>query len=573
MPEESKQVDPAAEQAAETLTRMANGKQPTAESDAESDQDDVEAEAEAAEGSQAGSEAAKKKKKKSKRKKIKDALTGKSGESQGDGKKAIGGLTQQQISELMQLNPALAQELAQSGSSQGGSSSSLAQDPAATMEALKKLNLQDIMTGLASSGKNVKDMASYKFWSTQPVMKLDEAADKPFEEGPLKVMKVEDVPTSPAPLGIDKFEWVTMDLTQESQLKEVYDLLNLHYVEDEEAMFRFKYGTDILRWALLSPGWKKEWHVGIRGNGKLCAFISAIPVQIRIRDKVVKGSEVNFMVVHKKLRNKRLAPVLIKEITRLCNLDGVWQAIYTAGVVLPKPVSTCRYYHRAINWQKLYEIGFSPCPPNSKPAFQVRKYALPDQTTTKGLREMEAKDIDAVHQLLKRYLDKFDLAPDFTREEIEHWLLHKKESTGERVIYTYVVEDDKKEITDFFSFYALDSSVIKHQKHSVIHAAYGFYYATESGLTTPYDKSAEKARLNALMHDALILAKRYKFDVFNALSLLHNGLFLEDQKFGPGDGQLHFYIFNYRANPIAGGVNKKNQLDEDHLSKVGFVML
>jgi glycylpeptide N-tetradecanoyltransferase len=75
------------------------------------------------------------------------------------------------------------------------------------------------------------------------------------------------------------------------------------------------------------------------------------------------------------------------------------------------------------------------------------------------------------------------------------------------------------------------------------------------------------------MHDALILAKNAKFDVFNALSLLHNGLFLEEQKFGKGDGQLHYYIFNYRANPIAGGVNKKNEIDEDHLSKVGFVML
>jgi glycylpeptide N-tetradecanoyltransferase len=75
------------------------------------------------------------------------------------------------------------------------------------------------------------------------------------------------------------------------------------------------------------------------------------------------------------------------------------------------------------------------------------------------------------------------------------------------------------------------------------------------------------------MHDALILAKRYKFDVYNALSLLHNGLYLEDQKFGAGDGQLHYYIFNYRANPIAGGVNKNNKLDENHLSKVGFVML
>lgn len=244
MPEESKQVDSAVEQAAETLTQMANDKQPTAESDGESDQDD----AEPAEGSQPGNEAAKKKKKKSKRKKLKEALTGKSSESPGEGKKAIGGLTQQQISELMQLNPALAQELAQTGSSGAGSSSNLADDPAKTMEALKKLNLQDIMTGLASSGKNVKDMASYKFWSTQPVMKLDEGGDKPFEEGPLRVMKVEDVPTSPAPLGIDKFEWVTMDLTQESQLKEVYDLLNNHYVEDEEAMFRFKYGTDILKW-------------------------------------------------------------------------------------------------------------------------------------------------------------------------------------------------------------------------------------------------------------------------------------------------------------------------------------
>jgi glycylpeptide N-tetradecanoyltransferase len=54
---------------------------------------------------------------------------------------------------------------------------------------------------------------------------------------------------------------------------------------------------------------------------------------------------------------------------------------------------------------------------------------------------------------------------------------------------------------------------------------------------------------------------------------LHNGLFLEQQKFGPGDGQLHYYIFNYRANAIAGGVNRTNQIDENNLSALGFVML
>lgn len=194
--------------------------------------------------------------------------------------------------------------------------------------------------------------------------------------------------------------------------------------------------------ALLCPGWTKEWHVGIRASAsqKLVAFISAIPVSLRVRKKVLAASEVNFMVVHKKLRSKRMAPVLIKEITRRCYLLKIWQAIYTGGVVLPKPVSTCRYFHRSLDWQKLYDVGFSPLPANSKPSYQVRKYALPDHTSTKNLRPMEEKDIDGVLDLLKRYLTKFDIAPVFTRDEVEHWLLWKKDSKAEQVVWSYVVE-------------------------------------------------------------------------------------------------------------------------------------
>jgi glycylpeptide N-tetradecanoyltransferase len=114
--------------------------------------------------------------------------------------------------------------------------------------------------------------------------------------------------------------------------------------------------------------------------------------------------------------------------------------MYTGGVVLPKPVSTCRYFHRSIDWPKLYEVGFSPLPANSKPQYQVHKYALPDHTSTKGLRVMEPKDIDGVLGLLKRYLARFDMAPMFTRDEVAHWLLHKKDAPGEQVIWSYVVE-------------------------------------------------------------------------------------------------------------------------------------
>ena len=74
-------------------------------------------------------------------------------------------------------------------------------------------------------------------------------------------------------------------------------------------------------------------------------------------------AEVNFLCVHKKLRSKRLAPVLIKEVTRRVNLRGIFQAAYTAGVLLPKPVSACRYFHRSLNPRKLLDSKFTSLAP------------------------------------------------------------------------------------------------------------------------------------------------------------------------------------------------------------------
>jgi glycylpeptide N-tetradecanoyltransferase len=110
-------------------------------------------------------------------------------------------------------------------------------------------------------------------------------------------------------------------------------------------------------------------------------------------------------------------------------------------------------------------------------------------------------------------------------------------------------------------------------KHKLLRAVYLFYYATEVGLTEPVDKSALKKRLNELMHEALIAGKRLGFDVFNALTLMENSLVLGEHHFGGGDGNLHYYLFNYRAGHIYGGVNKFNRLDEDNLSGIGLVML
>ena len=350
-------------------------------------------------------------------------------------------------------------------------------------------------------------MSSYKFWQTQPVPRFDDKPDA-FEDGEIKAIVPEKVPQEPRQL-IEGFDWVTMDLTDEGELSEVHELLNGHYVEDQAAQFRLNYSLSFFNWALKAPGWRKEWHVGVRAakSRKLVAFISAIPMQLRIRSKVLNASEVNFLCIHKKLRSKRLTPILIEEITRRCYQVGVFQAIYTGGVILPKPVSSCRYFHRSLDWMKLYECGFANLPPGSTKSRQVTRNYLPSTTSLPGFRQMEKKDIPAVHDLLNRYLKRFSMAPEYSQKDVSHWLFDEGKPPEEQTVFGFVVEDPhSRKITDFATFYLLESSVIDNKKHGTVRAAYLFYYATETAFNEA--ERGLRERLNALMLDLLVVAKK-----------------------------------------------------------------
>jgi len=58
------------------------------------------------------------------------------------------------------------------------------------------------------------------------------------------------------------------------------------------------------------------------------------------------------------MRKARIAPVLIKEITRRIGLKRFWQASYTARQLLPIPIATFKNFHKALNVKKLITIGF-----------------------------------------------------------------------------------------------------------------------------------------------------------------------------------------------------------------------
>ena len=50
------------------------------------------------------------------------------------------------------------------------------------------------------------------------------------------------------------------------------------------------------------------------------------------------------------------------------------------------------------------------------------------------------------------------------------------------------------------------------------------------------------------MKYALIQAKKNNFDVYNALDIMNNQDFLDELKFMPGDGYLHYYLYNWNVN-------------------------
>ena len=323
------------------------------------------------------------------------------------------------------------------------------------------------------------------------------------------------------------FEWYQPNL-ESNDLDAIYNFLNKNYVEDAHGTFRFDYAPEFLKWALMPPDYKPEWHIVVRvkSNHNIVGFITAIPVILNIQGKKEKAVKVNFLCVHKKLRSKRLAPLLIKEITRRVNLYGVYQAIYTSGTLLPNPIASCRYYHRSLNPKKLVYIGYASLTKNMTMARTLKLYSLP--STPLYIRPMEARDIPAVTKLLSDYLSNKDVYPEYNEDEIKHWFMPK-----ENIVYSFVVQKQDR-ITDFVSFYVLPSSILNHPKHKILKSVYGFYNVSTQTLWKD------------LITDALIMAKQLGFDVYNVLDIMDNKEFLKDCKFQAGNGLLKYYIWSQR---------------------------
>jgi len=145
---------------------------------------------------------------------------------------------------------------------------------------------------------------------------------------------------------------------------------------------------------------------------------------------------------------------------------------------------------------------------------------------------MTEQDVPKVTELLNTYLNDRKVHIVFDEAEVRHFFLPR-----DNVVYSYV-DGPVGSPTDIFSFYCLPSQILNHAQHNTLKVAYSFYNVSTTG------------RFKDGMRDLLIKAKALDFDVFNALDVMENRPVFEDLKFGIGDGQLHYYLFNWRIKDV-----------------------
>ncbi|XP_017290622.1 glycylpeptide N-tetradecanoyltransferase 1 isoform X2 [Kryptolebias marmoratus] len=406
-------------------------------------------------------------------------------------------------------------------------------DPFAMLDSLPEKKQQEIQKALhlfsvgQSLPKTLQDAKqhTYHFWDTQPVPKL---GDSIMTQGPVAEAEI-SVRNEPYSLP-QGFSWDTPDLSSPPVLRELCNLLNENYIEDDDNTIRFDFSLEYLQWALQPPNWLPQWHLGVRveGNKKLVGFIAAVPAEVCIYETKKRLVQVKFLCVHKKLRLKRMTPVLIRELTRRVNQQGLYQAMYTAGTVLPTPLSSCSLWHRPLNPRKLIEVNFPGLRQNMSLQRALKFNRLPKVTKVQGLRCMIKEDAPGILSLLQENRSKFHLSPLLSLQEVEHWFLPRESGND-----TYVVEQDGGTLTGVVSFYSISFKVLNHPVHTSLRAAYLFYVASTA------------TELAELMEDTLVLAKSKGFDILCALDVMDNTSFLEKLKFTISDKRVHYYLYNW----------------------------
>lgn len=166
----------------------------------------------------------------------------------------------------------------------------------------------------------VEILGKHPFWEKQPIMNLRQ---KNTKCGMIKQFTPDMISKEPVTLN-EGFEWSNIDISDDLAVAELCIFLNGHYIEDDDGKVKIYYSPDAVKYALNTPGKIPALHFCVRNREttRIMACIMGTPKKIVINKETVKVADANFLAVHKSLRGKKMAQILIQEMMRRSRLAG-----------------------------------------------------------------------------------------------------------------------------------------------------------------------------------------------------------------------------------------------------------
>jgi len=383
-----------------------------------------------------------------------------------------------------------------------------------------------------------------KFWVNQSVLHSSNSTiidnDGPINEHI-------NIPNKPIlPKG---YIWTTYDMTNMDHCIKVSKFLEKYYVEDVDNEFRLCYSPEFLQWALTSPRCKNKdktkynlcFGVEVKKTGVIVGFISGIPIKHRINSDVLDTVEINFLCVHKKLRNKRLAEIMFIEMKRRGRIHDYLYSFYTTSKKIHKSFYIAQYHYRILNVHKCISTGYSILEKGLNMNTMVNKYDLSKEISS-NIIKMEKKHLQQTYKHLNTYLMQYMFYPIYTFAEFKHIFYNNDH------VRSYVIENNKGNVVDFISYYICPTKVLKNNKKSkskynTLRIANLYYY-------TSFNTS-----LVILINDLMILAKNDGIDSLTAIDIMENKTVFYKLGFKLGTGYSHYNMYNWKTNTL-----KSNQI-------------
>lgn len=331
-----------------------------------------------------------------------------------------------------------------------------------------------------------------EFWSTQPV-------DRGNTKGIIDPSKNTKNTPTPLPEG---FSW-----TKISNIPKIVEFLQEYYVEDLSSSYRLFYPKEFFEFLFEFPKHKEEYSVALLHHNKMIGYILAREHTMCLRNESYPVVSVNFLCLSKEYRNRNMAPLLIKEITRIANLNGIFQAIFTSEKDYGFSILKAKYYHFPMNAMRLVEAKIIDYEKQARdiPKCRPDTNLVDDPIIIKSI-------YDTINQ------DNI-LYENFDEEAFIQVFKGKKD-----VLHTVYNENQK----EFASFYIVHTKCLT--SGLLLKRAYLYYWSGSS----------------RIILDAIAISSKMNIDMFDILDISNNNRLIKDIGLAEGSGSLKYHMYNIK---------------------------